>query len=559
MVPGRLTPRLALALAACLLVPAAAAADAHETEGRLLMPGGVAMSGTVDLQGAGLIELERSAGDAGARMDFTGLANGVLVDRTRDKIRLGLPGAYEPSVTSPEETTAVIAADGAGRIENVRCGNQCQIALSAADGQGLLGARGPMNGTLQPTAQERVFSTPRSPQGWYLSSYWSYGVPAGAVEVEAPRSTELAPWASGRVTLVIVDAEFDLVAGDARRTVDARWWNETTQEAAGQPVKVRHHARYANLTLDGAGLALAPGAPFRLSLPAGANVRLEGVLASRDASGMLAVAGNGHHLDHDSLTLEGSLSAQLVGVPPGLLGDAPAFDVGFEGEATRAVVSGASVVPRLSVSAAEAGGGALALVGLGVLGRLFLAPLYHRLGPSDVLANPNRLRIYDAIRKRPGVDVGALVASVGLSRVLVRHHLRMLEAHKLIRATVWRRRRTYALAGEGSGKAACELKDPTRRRVASAVARSGGATQKDLAHALGLSQRLVSYHLGCLEGSSLVRAQGRNPRVYFATGTLAHALQKEEALDRAQEKGDPLAHGLEKEGEGSVADIATTA
>jgi predicted transcriptional regulator len=150
------------------------------------------------------------------------------------------------------------------------------------------------------------------------------------------------------------------------------------------------------------------------------------------------------------------------------------------------------------------------------------------------------------------------VGAVGLSRVLVRHHLRMLEAHRLVRATVWRRRRTYALAGAGSGLAACELKDETRRRVASAVAHFGGATQKDLARALGLSQRLVSYHLARLGDSALVRAEGRNPRVYVGTPALAHALANEEGLGHARDEARP---GLEKEGEGvmAAAAVATTA
>lgn len=520
-------PRLAAALAACLLLPVAAASATYETEGRLRMPR-VEVRGSVDLHGAGLLEVEvgPSGGDAGLQVDFAGLARGVLVDRTRDKVHAGLPHAHEPSVTSPESTEDAIAVEGAGRVENVRCGTQCLVALVAEPGEGVLGARGSVDGTLTPTARERVFSTARSPQGY--ASQLRYVVPAGSVEVEPGRLGDATPWVSGRVVLVLVDATFDLVADGTRTTLDARWWNETTQEAAGRPVTVRHHARHAVLVLDGPALDLAPGARSRLSFPDGVDARLEGTLVSPDASGALTVAGTRHELDHDSVLLEGALAARLGGSPPALVTGAAGFDLEVRGEATRVVVSGASLLPRIPPAAAEAGGGLLALLGVTLLGRLVVAPLYHRLGPSDVLANPNRLRIYEAVRERPGVDVGALVASLGISRVLVRHHLRMLEAHRLVRATAWRRRRTYALAGEGAGLAACELKDATRRRLAAALVRAGRATQKDLVASLGLSQRLVSYHLSRLEGASLVRTEGKNPRVYVATEALVRALEKEE-------------------------------
>jgi predicted transcriptional regulator len=549
----RATP--ALAFAACLFAPLAAAGG-HATEGHLHMDGGVAMRGRLDLQGPGLLEVDRSSGD-GMAVAFAGLVQGVLVERTRDNVHLGLPGAEEASVSDPQSTSAAIAADGAGRVENVRCGNECQVALSAEPGDGLLGIGGPFDAPLKPTAEDRTFSTTPSTQ--VSESQWRSVVPAGSVEASAGQFAGAAPSASGRVTLVLADAAFDLVAGGKRTTVDARWWNETTSAVAGQPVQVRHHARHAVLVLDGAGLALAPGARFRVSFPAGADGSLDGALSTADASGVLTVAGKRHDLDHASVALDGLLAMRLEGRHPGPLGGPAALDVGVQGEATRALVAGASIVPRFPASAVEAGGGVLALVGLAALGRFLVAPLYHRLAPSDLLANPNRRRIHDAIRARPGIDVGALVAAAGLSRVLVRHHLRMLEVHGLVRATAWRRRRTYALvgAGAGAGLAACELKDATRRRIALAVARAGGATQKDLSRALGLSQRLVSYHLACLGDSALVRAEGSNPRVYVATPALAHALAGEEGL--GAEKDGALAR-LGKEGEGAVvAAVATPA
>lgn len=546
--------RLALLLAACLVVPAVAAADGQEAEGHFMASQGVMLDGRVDLGGPGLLELSPSEGDAAVAVDFAEFVDGRHVDRTRDRVHVGLPGFYEPSFTSPRWDNESIPAAGAGRVENVRCGPDCRIAFVAAPGDGLLGARGVLDARLKPTAETREFHTATVAQN--EESQLLYVVPPGAIEAVAAQFADPEPWTSGLVTLVISDATFDLVAGGSRTSWNTRWWTETTQGAAGQPVTVRHHAPMANLTLDGAVPRLPPGAPFRLSFPAGAEALLDGVLSVDDASGVLKVGGTSHRLDHDRLLLEGTLAMRLAGAAPGVR-DVAAFDVAADGKATRAEVSGADVMPWRP-SAAEAGGGLLALAALAAVGRFFLLPLYHRLGPSDLLANRNRHRIYEAIRRRPGVDVGTLVAEVGLSRVLVRHHLRMLEAHRLVRATVWRRRRTYALAGAGPNVAACELKDATRRRVASAVAQSGGATQKDLAHTLGLSQRLVSYHLACLGDSGLVRAEGRNPRVYLATPALTQALEKEGGPSPSF-RDDALARGLETEGDKAVVTVAAVA
>jgi DNA-binding transcriptional ArsR family regulator len=62
--------------------------------------------------------------------------------------------------------------------------------------------------------------------------------------------------------------------------------------------------------------------------------------------------------------------------------------------------------------------------------------------------------------------------------------------------------------------------------VASALARSARATQKSLSEELGLSQRLVSYHLARLEAALLVRGQGRRPR-RFAAGPRASPARDE--------------------------------
>ncbi|HEX2023050.1 MAG TPA: winged helix-turn-helix transcriptional regulator [Candidatus Thermoplasmatota archaeon] len=516
-----------LAFAALLLLPGAAALGGHDAHGRLSMPHGVALRGEADLQGDGLLEIGHGPdGDVGLQAGFARLERGWLVERTRERVSTGLPGVTGVSVDEPDESTRSLGSAGAGRVENVRCGPACLVLVHAAPGEGLVGARGVLADAPSPAAEARDVHTSTPGQG--PGSQVRHVLPAGTLVATREILRDAQPQAAGRVELVISDATFDLVTEDGRREVDARSLNETARDAAGRPVTVRQHTRHAVLVLEDPALALAPGTPFRLGFPSEARVRLDGALSSPDASGALVVDGETHALDRDAVRLEGAMTARLRATPPGVLDARHGAWTDFEGRLTRAVVAGVDVTPFLSPQAARtAGGGALAALALVALGRLAV-PLYHRLGPSDVLGNANRRRIYETIRARPGVSVAEIVEAVGLSRILVRHHLGMLEAHKLVRATSWRRRRTYAVAGADAGRAACELKDATRRRIASALARGGPATQTDLVRALGLSQRLVSYHLARLEASALVRAEGRNPRSYAATEELVCALEREE-------------------------------
>lgn len=521
--------RIAFLLLAILLVPGAVAAGTHAASGRLLAEG-VDLRGRVVLEGEGLLEVE--PGDAGEALDvsFGRLAEGWLVHRTRENVHLGLPGADGPSVLEPSATNVSIRAEGEGRVENLRCGPRCLVALYAVPGEGLVGASGVADATFVPAQKARNVST--STPGNSPWSQFLYALPPGTLEATSAGLDGARASVSGRIGLVVSDATFDLVDADGRRTVDARSGPETTREAAGRTVTFRNHTRHAVLLLDGPRITLAPDASFRLGFPAGAQAQLDGALDSHDATGALLVDAQRHPLDHEHLFMEGTLTLRLQPTQ----GDSPhahAWRTQVEGRVTTILLSGVDVTPAIPLRAKGVGTSVALGLGIALLARLLLVPLFHRLGPMDVLGNANRRRVYEEVRARPGVSVAELVASVGLARVLVRHHLRMLETHRLVRATAWRRRRTYAVVGEEAGRAACELKDPTRRRVAAAIARSGRATQKDLVGALGLSQRLVSYHLARLEDSGLVRTEGKNPRSYVATDALARAVEREESTASA--------------------------
>lgn len=94
----------------------------------------------------------------------------------------------------------------------------------------------------------------------------------------------------------------------------------------------------------------------------------------------------------------------------------------------------------------------------------------------------------------------------------------MLAAHRLITTRRAEGRLNHyptesppdpARIGEGLA-----LRSEARRRLVRLVEERPGQTQRELADATGLSQRLVSYHLARLEEKGLIAWEGANPRRY---------------------------------------------
>ncbi|HEX2022293.1 MAG TPA: helix-turn-helix domain-containing protein, partial [Candidatus Thermoplasmatota archaeon] len=155
-------------------------------------------------------------------------------------------------------------------------------------------------------------------------------------------------------------------------------------------------------------------------------------------------------------------------------------------------------------------------------------PLYTRIDPARVLANPNRARIHEMARASPGIAASDIVRATGCARVVVDHHLRMLVAHGHLVARRGRKRIAYFpgdRAPDTSSHARTDaLTDATRRRVACAVLEEPGLSQQEIADRLGLRPRLVSHHLRRLQEASLVEGQGSMPRRYRSSPLLPAAL-----------------------------------
>lgn len=109
-----------------------------------------------------------------------------------------------------------------------------------------------------------------------------------------------------------------------------------------------------------------------------------------------------------------------------------AFESGDPDVAPDAVAPEGPSVPEAVVAATAAGAGLAAIAAA-----LFWKPLFAfftRLQSDELLAAPERRRVYDAIAARPGITVPQLAAVCTTSRNNIRYHTAVLRRHARIRA-----------------------------------------------------------------------------------------------------------------------------
>jgi len=117
----------------------------------------------------------------------------------------------------------------------------------------------------------------------------------------------------------------------------------------------------------------------------------------------------------------------------------------------------------------------------------------------------NRRRIYDLIRRSPGIHLREIVRQLALPYGTAEYHLRVLEQEEIVRAVVEDNFRRYFLAEFAfSDRAVLGLlrKRPIRR-IAVALIEHGEMTHQDLAQAAGLKPSTLSYHLQRLESAKV--------------------------------------------------------
>ena len=497
--------RTAAVLVVLLALPLAAAAA--PLAGEVAWGDDARLDGRLDARTAdGILDLTPDAA-RGLRVSWA-RAEGYRTESVELRGPAG-PGYQEPTNQS--------LSWSAGALEVLACDAGCRILAWVEGGDdGRVGVTGDASGPLARAEGSRT-------DGGRVAA----PVLGGTVRYRLPETwlappplEDAVPEAEGRVRLFVWGARVRVEDEAGAREV---WTGERTEPAAPLVPVTRTRAAEMVLRIEDASVAAPPGSEARLAARA-LDLALSGEARADAATGWVSLGGRRVELSDDPLALVGS-GLRLHVAPRAVHGQ----DATLGGEADRVTVAGGTLrgglPPASAVAPVAVGGGLLALF----LAWRALAFLSSRLTRDALLDNPNRARVYDAVRASPGTHVSAISRATGIGRVVVQHHLRALETHKLVTRRQGTKLLTY-YASDGvptsEDLAAREtLRDPARRAVAAAVARESGATARGLAAAVGMSRRRVDYHLARLEAAGLLRREGFLPARFAATERLRVALQ----------------------------------
>lgn len=160
---------------------------------------------------------------------------------------------------------------------------------------------------------------------------------------------------------------------------------------------------------------------------------------------------------------------------------------------------------------------------------LLPAGLFSRIDRGQLLDNPVRARVHDAVANEPGVTLSEVQQRAGIAWGTTVHHLRRLESHGLVVSVSQRAHRRYFLANTPAAAqraALAAILHPTARRIATLVAAQPGIDQTGLCQTLGLNGPAASKHLAQFRSHGLVTSlrDGRRTR-HAPTAGLHAALQ----------------------------------
>lgn len=519
------------------LAPCASAADA---EARLTLTPDARVAGeTMVALHSGFLDVSpASPGPLDVRLEFSS-AHGRLPEYIW--VETPLRGGSD----NRDARNATLAW-GPGTLSRIVCHERCSIYVFAVPEAPVdLHIDGGLDGALALVEEDDFRHAGMAAAG--AENSFRYDLPRGMLRLgpgawDAP---EVA--ASGQIGLVVANATLEWMTPEGAQTLEVRH-SVTKKVVAGVVLEKRTIARHAFLVFDSASLVLAP--TRMTSFAPSATLQVEGILAAPAATGWVDFAGVHYDLDGDALEAAGTWTARLNGagradsLPFPALVRTPSSTVSLDGDLRRLAIADQEIaMPPASADAVSAS----ALVGVAALlaalawAMRCLVPLYTRIARAKVLENANRRALHAAIAAVPGRSVADLARATGFAEVVVRHHLGMLLLHRMVREENAGRLRFFYVVDNASTLSAiamAALRDPTRRRVAEAIAAAPrGLSQLETAAMLGISPRLVSHHLGRLREVGLVATGAALPRRYVATADLARALGAPTALPAGDASG----------------------
>lgn len=279
-----------------------------------------------------------------------------------------------------------------------------------------------------------------------------------------------------------------------------------------------------------------PDALVKLRLPAtlvaaeGMAVTAKGRALFDDALGSVAVGSTIHRAETSDTTVVGNL--RLTPETAGADGRQMTTRVG--GDVSDVQILGAPKGESfLDAYGAFLWGG---VGGAGLLGAAYFAwpsakfgatqflllPLYARLKKEDILENPLRDDILEAVDSSPGISASELGRRLSCGWGTLVYHLTVLERMQLISSAREGRHRRFFVQGRinySDKGAAGLLANPASRVILDAIRDTPGLIQRDLSRRIGLSAGTIAWHVERMENVGLIikEEDGRVVRYYPST------------------------------------------
>lgn len=283
------------------------------------------------------------------------------------------------------------------------------------------------------------------------------------------------------------------------------------------------------------------------------TLTLSGTLIGNSTHGTLHHSGNTHRLDNVPLTVGGDMVLHLqptgalepaqytnphIGIPYPTGGSYTASNAMISGSLEQVAFAGMDVhIPMelplvttlwilllLGALLALTPQGKWALIGI-------IAPLYAKTQTDRLLESPHRERIWQAIEENPGINLSKLRNLMELGWGTTVYHVRLMEDRKLVTSVVQNGKRHFFINANGTHNA--DLREAvasitgrtTTQKIVSSILADPGRSQREIAQQLGLSDRVVTHHMGKLRKQRLIETRREGGRLRcHPTPLLAEAM-----------------------------------
>ena len=140
--------------------------------------------------------------------------------------------------------------------------------------------------------------------------------------------------------------------------------------------------------------------------------------------------------------------------------------------------------------------------------------LYSRLREEELLKQENRKRIYERITEKPGIHFRGIQKDLGLEVGTLSHHMNILEREQLIVSEQDRNNRRFWVAGVNRDLEQVRL-SRIQENILKEIQDEPGITQVQISKRLGVSRKVVFYHVKFLTSSEMVSEEKVKRRAHY--------------------------------------------